>query len=1138
MMFGVFIDFMNSAAQRLRPNRCVPACRSCPPFEPFANSHALPQITQRIAKYLTVTCSLLLLFSGTLLAQNPYEKKPISKIEIEIAGAAPRGQTVEQYRLTAREAVGGFYSTPRIRDAIAALYDKGVIDTISVSAQLTPADTVELTFNIKRKTQAGRVAITVIKPTGSVTDMVTEQELLLKLNIVAPGALLTEPLLESNANDILTYLRERGFYRSKVAYDRQPTADGDEVGVKFTVTLGEQATVSNFAINIDGYAKPIAERQLQLRKGRGYTRERLVADEAKVREILRKDNFLAPDLEETRIRYDDESNTISIAIAGKVGPTVKVEVESDEKKIGSTTQTRLLPLKRDGTLDYSAIVEGERRLESYYQEQGYFFANVRPFCSVTPTISDSENTPLPNDTELLCQFLASGDLMGRSVTVNYRVDLDRRLTLTELRLRGTDKLTIEDVRSVVTSQEANLLGIIPYLGYGRGYTSATILEDDANTIRSLMAELGYRDAQVRVNQGVSLNGEELIVTFVVEEGPASVISDISIVGNKAIDTATLMAELPTLVGENYSRARERNAVRRLREFYSNLGYYDARVRSQMTELPFVEGAERRDIKLEFRIENEGRKVVINRILINGIEKTKESAVLQALTLRPGELLRSADIYTSEQNLYSTDAFSRVAIKPQSAGDSADGQTRLTDVIIDLEEQPARLLTYGGGASTDLGLSGFFDIRHVNLLGNLWQGGARVKMSQRQQLVQFDFIHPRFIRDGDKRWAPLTLSLQYQRDTTVTRFFRSTFDRGTFGIVQRVDEDGNPIDEFGNDAGSPTINRLALTAETSRTLSRKDRSIFFVRYRFEDVRLFNLDSLLIKELLIPDRKTRISGFSATVVRDTRKNCSLKYSVFDLIAKGEPGEPCRYNASDPTHGQYLTADYSVSVPALGANVGFHKFQASYNYFYTFPRLKNTTVAARGILGLARVFSGGDRYTDSEYSTLNGLLPISERFFAGGGNNLRGFDFEEAGPRVVVNPQGTFLNSDGEQVFLDPFTVPFGGNALAVVNVEARIPLTKSIRAVPFYDGGNVFRRPSDIFKRPDVPAGDVALQNQRAIWTHTVGLGFRIKTPIGGEFGVDYGRLLNPPIFLIPQTDGSNAQYRLQTGQLHFRFSQAF
>ena len=112
------------------------------------------------------------------------------------------------------------------------------------------------------------------------------------------------------------------------------------------------------------------------------------------------------------------------------------------------------------------------------------------------------------------------------------------------------------------------------------------------------------------------------------------------------------------------------------------------------------------------------------------------------------------------------------------------------------------------------------------------------------------------------------------------------------------------------------------------------------------------------------------------------------------------------------------------------------------------------------------------------------------------------------------------------------------LAIVNLEARVPLTASIRAVPFYDGGNVFRRIGEIFNPPDVPANDVVKQNLRALWTHTAGLGLRIKTPIGGEFAIDYGYLLNPPRFLIPQTVGPNAIYQLKQGHFHFRFSQAF
>ena len=157
---------------------------------------------------------------------------------------------------------------------------------------------------------------------------------------------------------------------------------------------------------------------------------------------------------------------------------------------------------------------------------------------------------------------------------------------------------------------------------------------------------------------------------------------------------------------------------------------------------------------------------------------------------------------------------------RTGGRNGGRKARLSDIIINVEEQKPRLITYGGGFSTDIGANGFFDIRHFNLFGKLQQGGARVRVSRLQQLVQIDYVNPRFMPDGKNRFSPLTFTAAYQRDSTVTRFFRSTFDEGTGGIVQRIDEDGNPIDQFGNSTGDPTINRLTFSVETSRTISQQ------------------------------------------------------------------------------------------------------------------------------------------------------------------------------------------------------------------------------------------------------------------------------------------------------------------------------
>ncbi|MBD0325635.1 MAG: BamA/TamA family outer membrane protein, partial [Pyrinomonadaceae bacterium] len=296
-----------------------------------------------------------------------------------------------------------------------------------------------------------------------------------------------------------------------------------------------------------------------------------------------------------------------------------------------------------------------------------------------------------------------------------------------------------------------------------------------------------------------------------------------------------------------------------------------------------------------------------------------------------------------------------------------------------------------------------------------------------------------------------------------------------------------------------------------------------RYSYEDVRLFNISSLLIAPLLRPDRAIRLSRLGAAFARDTRD------SQFDA-----------------TRGQFLAIDYSLALRQLGGNLSFSKFRADYRAYYRLENFRRTVLAGNITLGLASLFNPRDRDDLPGIGEADLRLPISERFFAGGSTTLRGFGFEEAGPREVI-AGGLFRNNQGEPVALNAFTVPIGGNALAVVNLEARTPLTKAFQVVPFYDGGNVFRRVSEIFGRDEElqPGEDPVLrQNLRARWTHTVGLGLRIKTPIGGALAVDYGFLLNPPEFIIPQ--GVDAMgnpfppgiYRLKRGQLHFRFTQTF
>src|SRR3954466_7257634 len=85
--------------------------------------------------YSLVVLVIVLLFSHGY-GQNKYEKHVIDRVDIQLPGAQKDTALTEQYRLIASGALGASYSTPRVRDAIEALYGTKKIETVTVTAAL------------------------------------------------------------------------------------------------------------------------------------------------------------------------------------------------------------------------------------------------------------------------------------------------------------------------------------------------------------------------------------------------------------------------------------------------------------------------------------------------------------------------------------------------------------------------------------------------------------------------------------------------------------------------------------------------------------------------------------------------------------------------------------------------------------------------------------------------------------------------------------------------------------------------------------------------------------------------------------------------------------------------------------------
>jgi outer membrane protein insertion porin family len=1144
--------FRSSGAQgspwKARPYKhCIPPGRV--PWQQALNSITRRPLEQifvvRLISMSIAVAALLTLSPSAMADAGDYEGRPIASVEVVFEGSPPDEVVQAEFLALLKVAPNSEYSAVKIRDSLEELFHSGRVASarVEVTEVSGKSGPLRVRFIVQRQVVVADIRLEIGAVTGA---PISPDELRARLNLIRPGARFSRQSLGRNVDEVQNYLRDRGYFNATVDTAQTLDATGTRAIVTYRIAPGDPTRIAAFNIDIKDFDPAAVRPTLALQPGAPFTRQALTEDLNRIRQALVAREYLAPQLDDPDVKRDPDKNQITVGVKGSVGPKVHVAIEN--YKISESTAHDLLPVKREGNIDYSAIIEGSRRLRNKLQEKGFFFSEVNVVCTVTP--------PPPglaaNGTSETCDNLNPEELGGHTVDITYRAELGRRFRLRDIRITGTNKLTFADVEPELKSQRASVLGFIPFLGYGRGYTSLALLEQDKRTIAAHMRDFGYRNANVEVLQGVSLNGDDLIITFKVNEGTLTRVAGVEFRGNKIYSDDRLRKEVGTVVGAPLSRSQARADLDNLRGLYARGGYVDAEIVPSVVELPPKAGDDQ--VRLVYTIRTEGDKVFINRIIVNGVtgstktQQTKRDAIARTIPLQEGELLRADRIDEAERALYATDAFAEVTIHTEPAGDTPAGFKK-RDVLIDVEEKKPRVMDYGGGYSTDTGPLGLFEISNVNLMNKLRQGSVRLRVSQRQQSLRFEFVDPHFAHYGAKQFAPLSLSVEYRRDSTVTRFFRSTIDRGTFGIVQRLDSKGNPIDQFGVKTGEPTINRLTFRAETQRTLSLKRRTTLFANYTYEDVRLFNLQSLVIKDILIPDRVIRLSRFGASLARDTRERCEPGIPRSAEEAGARRGEVCRFNQLDPTRGDFFTADYTVALRQLGGSVSFNRFETSYRRYYKLNGFRGTVLAGNFSLGVANMFNPRDRDGNGTIDEIDLTLPISERFFSGGATTLRGFNFEEAGPRQAVIPQGTFLDRNKKPIILNPFTVPVGGNAVAVLNLEARVPLTRELQWVPFYDGGNVFRRAGELFgKRAPIDTTNLMTiinsTNLRAHWTNTVGMGLRIQTPLGGVLAVDYGFLLKPPEFLVPQQDptghflGTPAIYRLPRGQIQLRFTQTF
>ena len=459
-------------------------------------------------------------------------------------------------------------------------------------------------------------------------------------------------------------------------------------------------------------------------------------------------------------------------------------------------------------------------------------------------------------------------------------------------------------------------------------------------------------------------------------------------------------------------------------------YYNDGFPDVRIEAQATPAAEPNRMNLVYRV-TEGARVDVLRVLLTGYEHTRYGVIEREVQVKAGGPLREGDVVDTQRRLYNLAIFNRVQIAPQNPAGTDPDKT----VVVAVEEGKRYTFGYGFG----------FEVQELpgsgsNPTGTTLNASPRVILELGKANL--------FGRAQSLSFKVRASTLQYRGVLTYTAPHFLANPHFNFQITAYADKTQD-VNTFNSERYEGAI-QFVQNVSPSTTM--------IYRYFFRHV-LVDADSLKISPEEIPlfSQPTRISGVGASWIRDRRNN-----------------------AADATKGTFNTVDVSIAEKAFGSSASFFRgyFQNS-----TFTPFWRSFVFARAFrFGVEQTLPG----------TTPDEIPLPERYFAGGGQSIRGFGLNQAGPR-------------------DPVTgFPIGGLALLEFNQELRFPMKlpfvgNRLGGTILYDAGNVYSDIQHITFRA-TPASLTDLE----YFSHTIGTGLRYATPIG-PVRVDFGYQLNPAKF---------------------------
>ena len=653
--------------------------------------------------------------------------------------------------------------------------------------------------------------------------------------------------------------------------------------------------------------------------------------------------------------------------------------------------------------------------------------------------------------------------------VIYAVDEGVKGAVSRIHFQGNEHFSEKMLRKQMKTRGKTMISFVDK----SGRLDEVQLQQDIDSVKEFYQNHGYIDVEVSEAGRERIKNGPLVITIGVKEGTQYHVNKLSFAGYKETSEDKIRKIIKMKEGSVYSPKQLHDDAKALADAYGSGGYVDLVVQPQGT--PVGGGM----IDVHYKIE-EGNRSFVERINIVGNTRTKDKVIRREVLIAPGDVFNTVRVETTKKRLENLGYFSKVETYPEDTG--VEGRK---DLVIQVEEKRTGSLNFGAGYSTIDQLIGFVELTQGNFDITNWPaltgGGekfrARAQIGSQRKDFTVGLTEPFFL---DRR-----LSLGGQAFFSDANYLSAVYDQRNYG--------------FSLEMRKPLIAWIYV----------------ILGYSLQNFDIYNVLDGVSPEIQAEAGTTTRSAINTSLVWDRRDNPFLtrkgeRISISPYVIGGPLGGDEQVYGWDIQATKYwrFPGDVILLVDLEAATVDVWN-QSETKGFPSFGYVRDAN-------GKLITPTTGQNFTEQVSN-----VPIFDRLYLGGSNNLRGFRFRDIGPR----------DSNGQ---------PIGGQSMARGTVEITAPIIEKARAAIFYDAGFVNPDPWDFGNETlGIPRGRNGLATIAYDQAHGIPVPSKLFQPratfdsLGTDFGV--GLRLDLPIGPLRLDYGYPIQTSFNGRHGHINFS---